>query len=94
MRSSRRIESYRLKSAESEMSPVSVWRRASLATDMSSLVHRHTACADLDDERTKDAHENSWRFGSHPDFRGSHYLRALISMRIARSARQKQVKFL
>ena len=37
--------------------------------------HRHTPRADLDDERIKDAHESSWPSGSHPDFRGSSYLR-------------------
>jgi hypothetical protein len=39
---------------------MSVWRRPMLEMDMSSPVHRHTASADLDDERIKDAHENSW----------------------------------
>ena len=87
MRSSRRIGSYRLKNAESEISPVSVWRRARLCADMCSPVHRHTASADLDDERIKHAHENSWLVGSFPDFGASSHLRA-ISLR-RRSARER-----
>ena len=42
--------------------------------DMCSPIHRHTASADLDAERIKDAHENSWLAWRQPDFGGAQYL--------------------
>jgi len=49
------------------------WTRG-LYADKWTAVHTHSVCADLDVERIKAAHENSWLAWRQPDFGGAQYL--------------------
>jgi hypothetical protein len=62
--------------------------------DMCSPIHRHTASADLDAERIKDAHENSWLVEMRPDFEAFSYLRAFADLRMRAFSAQTQANFL